>query len=188
MSGREDWLDQSVERFRQHFKERGYKLPKKIEVSVGFPSMGVKSSTIGETFPRTASKKGANQIFISPNVKNSVEVLTVLAHELIHAYLDCEFGHTAPFQKIAGNIGLTTPWVEAKGSEAFLTMVRGWAAELGNYPHGGFKDYLVFSDTQKSYLKRVECPDCQYLMRITNRWLAKAVPKCPLCNKEMEVE
>ncbi len=41
-------------------------------------------------------------------------------------------------------------------------------------------------------LMKVCCRSCSYTMRVTQKWIDKAIPKCPspdreLCGKEMEV-
>ena len=50
-----------------------------------------------------------NQIFLAPQLKNPVEYLGTLVHELVHAVDNCSSKHRAGFKKIAKDVGLTGP-------------------------------------------------------------------------------
>jgi hypothetical protein len=187
-SSREDWLTWVVNRYRPWFQENGIYLPPRINISVGWPSTGVSSGTIAESWPRAVSKDRSNSIFISPQLHDSREVLTVICHELTHVALDCEYGHQKEFQSLAKRVGLLAPWRQSVASDRLLGFIDKTLKSVGDYPHSGIKDNAVrYTTVQKSYLLKVECLSCGYLLRGTKTWLSKAIPDCPVCHTEMAV-
>lgn len=75
----------------------------RLKLSVGFPPGRKKA--IGFALASQASTEGYNEIFISPVNDESLVVLAVLAHEIIHAIDDCKSGHKGEFARIARAIG-----------------------------------------------------------------------------------
>lgn len=94
---REQWLQQAILTLTPLFKEKGYAVPK-CHVSCGFASTDVKRGHIGQCWSTKASSDKVNQIFISPALSDSVQVLDTLMHELIHAVDDCENKHGPVFK------------------------------------------------------------------------------------------
>ena len=84
---REQWLQDAVEHLAPVFKQRtGLGLPD-VHESVGWPStrgLSAKRRTVGQCWP--TQEHGA-QIFISPLLDDAFDVLAVLVHELVHAFL-----------------------------------------------------------------------------------------------------
>jgi hypothetical protein len=97
---REDWLQQATELLRPLFVRVSSPIPDHVHVSVGFPSvraLSAKKRAIGECWHTEASADGLHHVFISPVVHEPIQVLAVLAHELVHAAVGTKAGHRAPF-------------------------------------------------------------------------------------------
>lgn len=179
---RETWLENAVSLFRQHFSEAGLHLPKRIYVSVGWPSYGVGTSdkyVAGEAWPKGVSKDRSNHIFISPKLNNPVDVLTVLCHELVHAYLDCANGHQHWFQTTASAVGLQAPWISSVGTQEFRDKMQEWSKQLGTYPHAGFRQRSKFYASKSvNRSRKIICENCGFSARTSLKWVKKGLPTC----------
>ena len=80
--------------------------------------------------------------------------------------------------------------------DAFKRFLQPVLATIGDYPHGALgKAVPVIIGGPKpkpARLKKVYCRSCSYTMRVTQKWIVTAIPKCPsldceLCGEEMEV-
>ena len=120
---------------RPIFLEQGFNVPLEIQVSCGFPSTGIRSGHIGQCWPSACCSNTSNQIFISPILDDSLEVLDTLIYELVHAVDDCAHKHGREFKKIALKIGMTGPMRSAgagpqlKVGESDVMLrefIRGW--------------------------------------------------------------
>lgn len=80
---REAWLHAAIAVMQSLFGEHGGNIPANIRVASGFPFGSRKA--IGQCWPKTASKDGIYEIFISPVLDDPMRVAGVLAHELVHA-------------------------------------------------------------------------------------------------------
>jgi len=80
---RESWLLSAIDRMARSlfpaFKQPPWR------VTCGWPK-GVRGGkhAIGQCWPTTASADGTHELFISPELDSPIEVLHVLAHEMIH--------------------------------------------------------------------------------------------------------
>ena len=142
---REQWLidiknDVEVSVFGKH----GYKLPKKINLTVSEPK-GKKSSAkggkvIGQCLSTDLSTGGFNEIYITPDndgqtVENSVKVIGIVIHELIHAYDNCKNGHNHVFRKIALTVGLQGKMTATTHTEELKEVIDTIVKDIGEYPH-----------------------------------------------------
>lgn len=135
------WLIEAIELFRPVFADSGNEIPK-INVLCGFGIDGYnpkrKINTFGECHPRRYSKDGANDIYITPILDYSINVLSVLAHEIIHAINDCADGHRPMFQKIAKSIHHPDyRFSKLQDLIIFEGIMRPMALRLGRYPRAG---------------------------------------------------
>ena len=108
---RETWLYQATLFLFEHMQRVGL-TPVPVRVSCGWPltgGAGQKQVTIGQCFPPTMCADGVAQIFISPRLSGSIEVLGTLLHELIHASFGGKFGHRKEFSQAAKKVGLAGP-------------------------------------------------------------------------------
>lgn len=138
----EVWLHEAVELMRPRFAAAGYEIPP-VHLSVGFSVYGYRVNTkrliFGTCSSRKMDKDGVNQIFISPVLDDPIEVLSTLAHELVHAIDDCQHGHGPVFQKISKDLKLTDCMaVNLFDFRDTVTAYRLMLDALGRYPRGGY--------------------------------------------------
>jgi hypothetical protein len=187
---REDWLEQMIDLLRPDFEQLGSPLPAKIRVSCGFPSKSALSPTkrrIGECWGVESSEDKSFQVFISPLLKESVEVSATLVHELVHTAVGIDCKHHAPFPRVAKAIGLEGKMTATFAGAGLIARLRELIAKLGEYPHAR----LVATNkpkTQSTRMLKVVCKTCGCVVRMTRKWLDDAgLPTCG-CGGEMEEE
>src|SRR6266516_5066085 len=108
---REAWLERAASFLVDYMVQCG--LPRTaVRVSCGWPSRGglaARVAVIGQCFPPTVCRDGIPQVFVSPRIEDSLQVLGVLLHELVHAAIGCQFGHRKEFSQAARRVGLAGP-------------------------------------------------------------------------------
>ncbi len=185
---REAWLGAAVQELRPTFVEIAAPYPKSIHVSVGWPStrgLSMRRRRVGECWRGTLSADGTPHIFLSPLVAGADEVLAVLVHELIHAALP-DAGHRGPFSRAAKALGLEgkpTSTVAGKDLKRDLATL---AKRLGAWPHPELSTVLADRKKQTTRLLKAACPDCDYTIRLTAKWVEVGMPTCP-CGEEFEL-
>ena len=113
MKLREAWLEQAVILLREYMASCSVYLYSYPRASCGFPSRGGERRpvrTVGQCFSPKVCQDGRSQIFISPVVSGSIEILGILLHELIHAAAGVEHKHGKVFSQAAKSVGLVRPW------------------------------------------------------------------------------
>ena len=145
----EEWLQHAVTGLRSHFLTYGHIVPE-LHVSCGYSFHGfnpkIKTNFDGYYMPKRFSKDNIPMIFISPNVVEPVDVMFVLAHELIHAVDDCYSLHGFRFKTIARELGINDC-----GGVRFIDHVNcvkkfsEIAEPLGQYPRRGVSYENSFS-------------------------------------------
>jgi hypothetical protein len=211
---REAWLIDSVTALKAMFRQAGFNDIDGVRmvISTGFPQGNVRK-VIGQCH-HADFNEGVAHIFINPTQDDSVKVLGIVAHEMVHAM--GRKGHGKEFSEVARAIGLTgAGGASGKGFTATVIHDDSMAAytsiadELGPYPHtkvnladGGVKK-------QTTRMLKVECfgkvvdPDtgedvrrgCElagedgkgYIIRLTKKWAEVGLPTCP-CGGEMELD
>jgi len=155
-------------------------------VTCGFPSkkaLAKKGRRIGECWSPATSLDHHTEIMITMLEDDPLLVLSILAHELVHAAVGVKEGHRHPFIALARQVGLVAPWASASASDALKTGLATMAKRLGPYPHARMAP-LVTTPAQTTRLKKVHCPDCGYTIRVTAKWMVRGLPVCP-CGREM---
>lgn len=194
ISSREDWLNAAVAELRPRFASRGYKIPDKIRVSVGFPGAGRRPGKRYEApcWVAMNGKDGAFDVFISPMLDNEEKVIASLAHNLLHAVVGLKAMHREPFRDAAAIIGLEPPWNAINVNSAFkVGLARPTLAAIGEpYPHSRLSpgDLHIGSKTQTTRLLKCSCLKCGYITRTSQKWLAlSGAPHCPTpsCNNRV---
>jgi hypothetical protein len=187
---REQWLEQMIDLLRPDFDRIGHPLPDKIRVSCGFPSKSAlanKARRIGECWGVESSEDKSFQVFISPLLKESIEVSATLVHELVHAAVGIECKHRGAFPKVAKAIGLEGKMTATTAGDALQVRLRELVAKLGDYPHAR----LVAANQPKKQgtrMLKIECKECGCVLRMTRMWLDQAgLPTCG-CGGEMVEE
>jgi len=180
---REAWLMTAIEHFRPWFEEKcGISLPETVKISTGW-SKNARAGAIGWTWISSVAEDKVNNVFISPQISDSVEVLAVTLHELIHVADDCQHGHTGAFKGMWQKLGFTgkptcsTPGAELKDDLEALVCI------MGDYPHAkmivGEGGKNSGPKKQGTRMIKVECACCGYIVRTTQKWLDKGNPSCP---------
>lgn len=187
---REDWLEQMITKLRPDFDKIGSPLPEKIRVSCGFPSKSAlanKARRIGECWGVESSEDKSFQVFISPLLKDGIEVAGTLVHELVHCAVGIDCKHRGPFPRVAKAVGLEGKMTETTVGETLQARLKQLIDELGVYPHAR----LIASNkpkTQSTRMLKVVCTQCECVVRMTRKWLDEAgVPTCG-CGGEMVEE
>lgn len=136
---REVWLDKATALLKKKYFTGDHKLPKKVQSSCGFPK-GT-NRAIGQCFDPSSSADKTTHIFISPVLEDSIQVLGVHLHELIHAAVGTDQKHSGNFKVVARQVGLvgklTATYVQSD-SPLHLELA-AIHKTLGNYPHKKMK-------------------------------------------------
>ena len=139
MQLREAWLEQAVILLREHMASCSVYLYSYPRVSCGFPSRGGEVRTVGQCFSPKVCRDGRSQVFISPVVSGSIEVLGILLHELIHATVGVEHKHGKVFSQAAKSVGLVRPWRSTTIGETLRPVLNRFVTLLGPYPHAAIQ-------------------------------------------------
>lgn len=182
---RQTWLETAVKHAMPEFNKHGYCVPQ-VRISCGFPSTGQRSSRIGECWSTKICSGGLNEIFISPLIDDSNEVLGIIFHELVHAVDDCKSGHGAAFKKIATTIGLTGKMIHAHPNDELGKIIKLIIAKIGPYPHKRLipKTRLTIK-RERPY---AQCSECGYRVPMLKKFLDVGPPICPTDNIMMMPE
>lgn len=134
---REYWLRRASTFLIDHMARCG--LPRVVvRVSCGWPSrggLGQGKAVIGQCFSPQVCAGGIPQIFISPRLAESVEVLGTLLHELVHASVGTQYGHKKEFSQAARKVGLAGPPTATVVGESLRSLLQHYVEQLGAYPH-----------------------------------------------------
>jgi hypothetical protein len=185
---REQWLNNAVTSVRGIFHANGFPIPDHVRVSCGFPSKRARSlyRNVGEHFSPDASEDATHQIFISPVLDDSVEVLGVLVHELTHAVTGSS--HGTEFKHCARKVWLEGSLTQTKVGAQFRSNFAPILESLGIYPHAKLNVASSYKVQSTRMLKAV-CGTCvihapdgsvksQYTIRVSKGWADKGLPTC----------
>ncbi len=178
---REAWLSECLNKLRPAFIEVGFELPEKIRASCSWPSksgLAQKKRRIGEAWSAKNSGDNSFEVFISPVLKDPIEVAAVLVHELTHCAVGLEDGHKGNFPKCAKRMGLEGKMTATTAGEELRKKLEMLAAEVGPYPHAELK-HSNAPPKQSTRMLKVVCEDCGCVVRMTRKWLDEA--GCPTC-------
>lgn len=187
MTNREAWLSDAVTALSTLFEGIAVTLPP-VRVSTGWPVRGgtsTKKRVVGECWKPEVAADGVSQIFISPTVTDSIDVLGILAHELIHAWDRGESKHRGRFAQTARDFGLTAPWTATGVSDELRPALAEIVATIGEYPHSPLNPTLQIKP-QTTRMIKIVCPKCTYTLRTTQKWIDVGLPVC-CCGADMEV-
>ncbi len=182
---REAWLQAATEALRPLFRGAGFEVPP-IAVSVGWPSRGATSNSkrvLGQCWFGSMTENNVPQLFISPLIDDPTApdgVLGILVHEICHVI---EAKHGPDFVKVMKKVFLEGKPTSTVASADLVERFKQMMEKLGPFPHSK----IVLSDAEKkkqtTRMKKVCCPDCEYVARTVQKWLdLHGPPLCP-CNK-----
>jgi hypothetical protein len=193
---REQWLNNAVTSVRGIFHANGYPIPDHIRVSCGFPLSRARSlyRNVGVHFAPELSDDATHQIFISPVLDDSVEVLGVLMHELSHAVTGEKHGYE--FKQCVRKVWLEGNPTQTKVGAEFRSNFAPILESLGVYPHAKL-NLESNSKPQGTRMLKAVCNNCvernadgsialtatgaiksQYTIRVTKTWADKGLPTC----------
>lgn len=186
---REEWLTQLAEKhIRPLFESVEGKWPEAYRVSIGFPKgRGRGANAIGQCWAPAASADKTPELFISPELE-PVRAVDVLIHELIHASVGLKSGHTGEFRKLAKSLRLEGKMTATVAGQALENEIKTWLTKMPPFP-GAVMNIANGGATKKekgpgSRLIKLQCPDCEYTVRTTAKWISIGLPTCP-CGEEM---
>jgi len=184
---REQWLLTLIEKLRPVFEDKGATLPVKIRASCSFPSklaLANRNKRVGECWSDKNSEDQTFEVFISPLLKDPIEVGGVVVHELVHAAVGLECGHRGAFKQLAKKLNLEGKMTATTVGDELKVKLQTLTDEIGLYPHAR----LVASNrpkTQTTRMLKVTCKECGCVIRMTQKWLNEAgAPTCA-CGGEM---
>lgn len=201
---RETWLEEITQKYViPHFTDCGFEylqystVPIKLSVSFieGVRSSGKGTKTIGAHYSHHFSKGGEQHILIHPSLENSVQVVGVLIHELIHAQLPTDAGHGKEFRNIALKVGLCGKMTATEETDELKEKIGSWVKKVGEYPH---KSFDVSKSRKKQTTRMIkascmnqdkECGEGRYKVRMSRSLIIEfGEPFCPCCGHQMEAD
>lgn len=182
---REDWLLEAKKQL-QNKVFLTETIPEKVRVSCGFCKT---KRSIGVCCPEIYSDGNFTEIFIDPKTSDSLRVLDILAHELIHAIIGNGKGHGREFQKIMNDIDLVPPakatTVGPRLKEKLIEIVK----EIGEYPHKKYEIYRLPRVTPEAEKRQSWiCKMRHYEISVKNKYSKAMVPVCPICHQPMRLK
>ena len=183
---REMWLNECIQKLRSEFEQLAHPLPEKIRASCSWPSksgLANKKRRIGEAWSAKNSADRSCEVFISPVLKDPVEVAATLVHELVHCAVGVEEGHKGKFTRLAKAVGLEGKMTATRAGEALAARLREITDGIGPYPHAE----LTHSNAMKKQgcrLLKVVC-ECGCVVRMTRKWLDEVGPPTCGCGAAM---
>ena len=179
---REEFLNESMGILKPLFLSHGHLIPDNIRISCGFARGSRKA--IGQCFNEKMSKDSTIEIFICPTQSDTLRVIDILAHELIHACYPLA-GHKGDFRKCAKNIGLTGKMTATVATDRLNAWIdSNIKSKLGEYPHATVSDS---KKKQSTRLIKVSCDSCGYTVRISRKWLDhENATTCHACHEPLK--
>jgi len=177
---REPWFLAAAKQIEQSiFKPAGYELPR-FRIGCGWPTTK-RDKTGAECFNSKRSEDKTYEIFVSPKFSDSLKILEIIVHELCHTIAGIEAGHRKPFIEIMRAVGMVKPWTGSRANEELAAKLAVIQEKLGPYPHAKLGLKKRKSGQKGSRLIKVQCPKCEYIARVTRKWLTEAgAPICPV--------
>jgi hypothetical protein len=182
-----------MDALKDRFEAAGYAVPETVRISVGFPKAGSGGDkTIGQCWAAEASGDAHNEIFISPELggkNDSVRIMGVIAHELVHAVVGLKAGHRTPFKRCAEAVGLEGKMTATTETREFAAWAINMITDrIGEYPAGAMT-LMGSRKKQTTRLLKCICEDCGYTVRTTAKWIDEAgTPICPTDQISMTCE
>lgn len=188
---REAWLNDAVGRLANTiFAAEEIEVPP-VRISVGFPGgRNKKSTTIGQCWNSKAAEDKVHQIFIHPSLKDPVEILATIVHELIHAVDDCEHGHKGPFTKMIRAVGLEGKPTATRAGEELRERLQPIIEQLGEFPHAALAALGGGGQSPKQTTRMLKAvcaaEGSEYKVRLSRKMIDEyGCPICPCHELEM---
>ena len=168
-----------IQKLRSDFEQLGIRCRRRFEprargrARAGWPT---RSGAIGEAWSAKNSGDQSCEVFISPVLKDPLEVAATLVHELVHCAVGVEEGHKGKFPRLAKAVGLEGKMTATHAGETLKARLREMTDAIGPYPHAE----LTHSNARRTRLRllKVAC-ECGCVVRMTRKWLDEVGP--PTC-------
>lgn len=175
---REQWLNRFAEEAHPFFEAAGHPLPENVRISIGFTSGGTRGKSIGECWGSIASRDGHFEIFLRPSLDSDSRVADVLTHELVHAAVGLQCGHSGAFKRCAVALGLGGKMTATMATDAW----RAWADPildaLGPMPGAPLQEMRRAKPKQGTRMIKCECDQCGFIFRTSRSHLLASL-RCP---------
>jgi hypothetical protein len=179
---REEFLNESMGILKPLFLSHGHSIPDNIRISCGFARGSRKA--IGQCFNEKMSKDSTIEIFICPTQSDTLRVIDILIHELIHACYPLA-GHKGDFRKAAKHLMLSGKMTSTIATDK----LNQWTQEniidvIGKYPHATVSDS---KKKQSTRLIKCACNSCGFTIRVSRKWLEhENTTTCHACHEPLE--
>ena len=190
-NAREEWLGAFIAFARPEFERVGFPLPADIRASVGFPSAGIRSKSIGECWEKAASSDGHFEIFLRPSLSPASRMADVLTHELVHAAVGLEAKHGPVFRRCATALGLEGKMTATYNGDAWREWAEPILADLGPLPAAPMNE-MQHSTAKKqgTRMLKLVCNHCGFAARTTQKHIDAAgdglICPVPVCDGDLE--
>jgi hypothetical protein len=146
----------------------------------------LKTKRLGQCHQRAQSEDGTNEIFITAHCDCSLDILSTLVHELIHAYDDCESKHRGFFRATATACGLEGKMTATKPSDTLTAQLQEYIDILGPIPHAAL---AILPKGRGRNNNKLVCTGCGFQANLSAKWCL-AIEKrdaglliCPACDE-----
>lgn len=137
MMTREEWMTKAINQIEQVvFKPIDLRMPEKWAVTCGW-CKGSSAKYVGVCVDPICSADGTTHIFIVPTEDDGLQVLRILAHEMVHAIVGIDEKHGGRFAEVCDQLQFTHPYTAAMpeiGTPVYAELQATLDA-LGPYPH-----------------------------------------------------
>ena len=159
-----------------------------------------KGRVLGECWDKRASTAGIIEIFITANLgeSDSIQILSVLTHEIIHAIDNNEHGHGPEFQRLCRLVGLKggnngrskESYTCTEPTEGLLIELNDIIETIGAIPHAAMNVELNGQKKQKNRQLLVKCTCCEFKFRASQKVIdSMTINTCLSCNQNsLEIE
>ncbi|MBT7609410.1 MAG: hypothetical protein HN576_06625 [Bacteriovoracaceae bacterium] len=180
---REEWLNKAIDFFYSDLMSCFDK--SKTRASVGFPKNS--KTAIGQVWSSLCSKDETFEVFINPEIGNTVRALDILAHELTHINVGLDMGHNHVFAREVKRLGLEGRPTATYAGEAFKQSAEEFIKLEGEYPHAEMQ--ISGYRKQTTRMIKIHCEECGLIARISKKYIEEGrIPFC-LCNdQQLSVE
>jgi len=178
---RQEWLTLVAGEMEKWFEELSFPVPA-YEIRSGFHSSGKRSNAIAEAWLKDGDDQDETYvIFVRPDVEDEVNISASIAHQfcLISVGKRDHSGHL--FRHVSISIGLKGRKTETKPGTIFKELLKPVLTKVGKLPATSYKMAQTSTPMrQTTRMKKVECPECGYVARVSRKWIDKlGPPHCP---------
>lgn len=176
---REQWLLLAVDALKPVFKKKcQIVLPKNIKCTMSFPLGRSAHKVVGQCLSEKISSGQKIEILINPTFDDPVEIISTLAHELIHAWDGNKNGHKGPFVRVAKDFGFMSPWPQTSETLELLIEFKAIVRKLPKFPHNKISP-IRRGKKQTTRMIKLECDQCGFICRASQTAIvASGLPIC----------